>query len=215
MKIDTLVLGDFQTNCFVVRPDEKSRGCLVIDPGLDAAPLVQFLEGGRLSPQMIFLTHGHVDHIAGVELLREHWPDVQVAVHEGDAGMLGDPMKNLSMMAGSMVQARPAEICYDREQTLDLAGMRFDLLHTPGHSPGGSCLYAETEGLAFVGDTLFAGSIGRSDFEGGNHRQLLDSIASKLLTLPEETKIYPGHGPATTIGNEKRGNPFFSGGSTF
>lgn len=215
MKMDTLILGDFQTNCYIVRPSEKTKKCLVIDPGMDPAPLLQTLQAGQLKPVLIFLTHGHVDHIAGVELLREQWPRVEVAIHKDDAEMLTDPVKNLSMLAGSMVQARPADTLYESEETLELAGMSFELLHTPGHTPGGICLYSESEGMAFVGDTLFAGAIGRFDFEGGNYEQLIEGIQTKLLSLPEETKIYPGHGPATTVRREKLGNPFFTAFGSF
>jgi glyoxylase-like metal-dependent hydrolase (beta-lactamase superfamily II) len=215
MLINTVVLGDFQTNCYCVRPDEKTRKCLVIDPGLDPAALLQYLQTERLEPAVIALTHGHVDHIAGVEAMREHWPKAKTAIHKEDADMLGDPVKNLSMMAGCMVMARPAEILWDREQDLTLAGMPFSLLHTPGHTPGGICMYSAAEGLAFVGDTLFAGGIGRTDFARSDYAQLIESIQNKLLTLPENTKIYPGHGPATTIRSEKRFNPFIIGGGSF
>lgn len=215
MIINTLVLGDFATNCYCVRPGEKARQCLVIDPGMEPAALLQYLQTGRLEPVMIALTHGHVDHIAGVEALRELWPKAKTAIHRDDADMLGDPNKNLSLMAGSMVMARPADILWDSEQSVDLAGMTFGLLHTPGHTPGGICLYSAEEGLAFVGDTLFAGGIGRTDFDRGDADRLIESIQSKLLTLPEITKVYPGHGPATTIRNEKRFNPFLTGGGAF
>lgn len=211
MKIDTLVLGDFQTNCYCVRSDGQTQRCLVIDPGLDTALLVQFLEAEGLEPEVIVLTHGHVDHVAGVEMLRERWPSVKVGIHRKDAAMLTDPARNLSMLAGTMTSARPAEIVFDRDETVELAGMEFQLLHTPGHTPGGICLYSEKEGLVFVGDTLFAGSVGRTDFEGGNFGLLMESIRTKLLMLPERTKVYPGHGPATTIQNEKRFNPFLNG----
>lgn len=211
MKIDTLVLGDFQTNCYCVRSDERANRCLVIDPGLDAAPLGLFLEKEGLEPEVIVLTHGHVDHVAGVEMLRERWPSVQVGIHRNDAAMLTDPARNLSMLAGTMTAARPAEMIFDGDGKVKLAGMEFHLLHTPGHTPGGICLYAEQEGLIFVGDTLFAGSVGRTDFEGGSFEQLMGSIQTKLLVLPEATKVYPGHGPATTLRSEKRFNPFLSG----
>jgi glyoxylase-like metal-dependent hydrolase (beta-lactamase superfamily II) len=210
MKIDTLVLGDFQTNCYCVRSDERAGGCLVIDPGLDAAPLVQFLEQEGLEPKMIVLTHGHVDHVAGVEMLRERWPAVQVGIHRLDASMLTDPARNLSMLAGTMTSARPAQILFDGDGIVQLAGMEFQLLHTPGHTPGGICLYAQKEGVVFVGDTLFAGSVGRTDFEGGSFARLMESIRTKLLVLPETTKVYPGHGPVTTIRSEKRFNPFLN-----
>lgn len=210
MKIDTFVLGDFQTNCYCVRPDDHARRCLVIDPGLETGPLVQFLEQEGLEPEVIALTHGHVDHVAGVDMLRERWPSVKVGIHQKDASMLTDPARNLSMLAGTMTTARPAEMVFDRDKMVRWAGIEFQLLHTPGHTPGGICLYAQREGLIFVGDTLFAGSVGRTDLEGGHFEQLMESIRTKLLTLPESTKVYPGHGPITTIRNEKRFNPFLN-----
>ena len=214
MKIDTFVLGDFQTNCYCVRKDDTASDCLIIDPGLGAEPLVQQVQQHDYTPTDILLTHGHADHLGGVEALRESWPDVTVAIHSDDAGMLSDPTLNLSLMAGSMVQARPADVILDAAATTyQAAGLRFQVLHTPGHTPGGICLYNADEDVLFCGDTIFAGSVGRSDFPGGSHEQLIEAIQKKLLILPEETTVYPGHGPATTIGNEKQYNPFLSAGS--
>lgn len=212
MVIDTLVLGDFQTNCYVVRRDEKTKECLVIDPGMEAFPLLQFLENEALTPVALLLTHGHADHVAGVELLRQQWPDVEVMIHRADAEMLTDPVKNLSIMAGTMVQMRPADVLLDREETLELAGIRFHLLHTPGHTPGGVSLYCASENLVFSGDALFAGSVGRTDFENGSYEDLINGILTKLLTLPDETRVLSGHGPETTIGYEKRHNSFLRQG---
>jgi len=211
MIIDTVVLGDFQTNCFCVRQNEETSDCLIIDPGMGASVLVQMLKQNNYTPVEILLTHGHADHIGGVESIRQHWPEVRVAIHKDDAAMLTSPAENLSLMAGTMVQIRPAEILLNSEDTdYTAAGLRFKILHTPGHTPGGICLYASDEEILFAGDTIFAGSIGRSDFPGGNHRVLIDMIRQKLLTLPEQTTVYTGHGPATTIGNEKASNPFLT-----
>ncbi|HOK94979.1 MAG TPA: MBL fold metallo-hydrolase [Anaerohalosphaeraceae bacterium] len=209
MHIDTLVMGDFQTNCYCVRPDASAGSCLVIDPGLEPEPLVQFLTNKTIKVEAIILTHGHADHIGGVETLRQYWPDVQVAIHKDDASMLTDPADNLSILAGYMVQARPAEVLLDSEDVYyQAAGLRFKILHTPGHTPGGICLYASEDGVLFSGDTLFAGSVGRTDFPGGNYALLIQMITQKLLVLPDQTRIYPGHGPATTLRNEKKFNPF-------
>ncbi|MFZ9011964.1 MAG: MBL fold metallo-hydrolase [Anaerohalosphaeraceae bacterium] len=211
MIIDTLVLGDFQTNCFCVRPNEEVSDCLIIDPGMGAEVLVQMLQEKGYTPVEILLTHGHADHIGGVESLRQHWPGVRVSIHEDDAGMLTNPADNLSLMAGVMVQARPAEVLLDSEDRYyEAAGLRFKVLHTPGHTPGGICLYASDDDILFAGDTLFAGSVGRSDFPGGDHRVLIDMIRQKLLILPETTVVYTGHGAATTIGHEKDSNPFLT-----
>ncbi|MCD6175120.1 MAG: MBL fold metallo-hydrolase [Planctomycetes bacterium] len=211
MIVDTIVLGDYQTNCFCVRQNEEAGDCLIIDPGMEATPLVQMLKKNDYTPVDILLTHGHADHIGGVETLRQHWPEVRVAIHKDDATMLTSPAENLSLMAGVMVQARSAEIQLNSEEgDYTAAGLRFKVLHTPGHTPGGICLYASEEDILFAGDTLFAGSIGRSDFPGGHHQTLIDMIRQKLLTLPEQTTVYTGHGLATTIGNEKKFNPFLT-----
>jgi hydroxyacylglutathione hydrolase len=209
MNIETLVLGDFQANCYCVRNDEKAGACLVIDPGMNPEPLIRWLDDEGLTPEMIVLTHGHVDHIGGVETVRQRWPKVQVAIHQEDAGMLMDPSANLSVLAETMVQARPAEMILGPESPfLNAAGLRFQILHTPGHTPGGICLYSAKDEILFAGDTLFAGSVGRADLPGGDFEQLITGIRQKLLMLPEQTKVYPGHGPATTIRNEKKHNPF-------
>jgi glyoxylase-like metal-dependent hydrolase (beta-lactamase superfamily II) len=124
--------------------------------------------------------------------------------------MLTDKTANLSILAGSPFTAGKADYLIDEGDTIDKAGIQLLVIHTPGHTPGGICLYSEKDGIIFVGDTLFAGSIGRTDFPNGNMRQLIKGIRHKLLTLPEETIAYPGHGPETTIGREKAENPFLS-----
>ncbi|MHC4881309.1 MAG: MBL fold metallo-hydrolase [Planctomycetota bacterium] len=211
MVIDTIVMGDYQTNCYCVRNDKDAAECLIIDPGLQPEPLVLMLQQNDFTPVDILLTHGHVDHIGGIESIREHWPKVRVAIHKDDAGMLTSPAENLSLMAGSMVQARPAEILLDSEkmyyQAVDL---RFQIIHTPGHSPGSICLYSAQDHILFGGDTLFAGSVGRTDFPGGSYELLIEMIQQKLLILPDQTQVYTGHGPATTIENEKKFNPFLT-----
>ena len=209
MNIDTIVLGDFEANCYCVRKDAKQKKCLIIDPGLNPESLIRFLKTNDYKPVSIVLTHGHIDHIGGVESIREYWPHVEVAIHEMDAEMLANPALNLSIMAGTMIQARPAEICFDStQQYYTAAGLRFQILHTPGHTPGGICLYSANDKVLFAGDTLFAGSIGRTDFPSGSYEALIDAIKTKLIILPERTTVYPGHGPETTIQEEKRFNPF-------
>lgn len=208
MKIDTIPLGDFQANCYCVRKDDNAKPCVLIDPGLNPETLIHFLQRNELTPEAIVLTHGHADHIGGVETVRQYWPAVKVAIARDDAEMLTSPARNLSILAEVMVQARPAEVIFGKQRYFEAAGIRFEIIHTPGHTPGGICLYCSDEGVLFSGDTLFAGSVGRSDLSGGNHEQLIDRIKHKLLILPEQTRVYPGHGPATTLRAEKRHNPF-------
>lgn len=215
MKIDRLVLGEYQTNCYVLRSSEKAADCLIIDTGLDVRELLAFLENNKLTPKSLILTHGHIDHIAGVEKLRAKYPDIVVYIHKADADALTDPMNNLSFMLDSTdsqadrsFSAEKADHPVDEPDVIEAAGIKLKVLHTPGHTQGGMCLYCEKENALFAGDTLFADSIGRSDFPGGNMRQLIEGIKTKLLTLPDETVVYPGHGNRTTIGREKTHNPF-------
>jgi glyoxylase-like metal-dependent hydrolase (beta-lactamase superfamily II) len=211
MKIDRLILGDFQTNCYVVRAEESSSDCLVVDAGLDAEELLDLLARHRLSPVAIILTHGHVDHIVGAAALRRQFPQVRLYIHKLDAPMLADPRANLSVMMGMTFTVEPAEVLLADGDTVEQAGITLRVLHTPGHTPGGISLYSESEGLVFVGDTLFADSVGRTDFPGGDMEQLLAGIRTKLFALPDNTVVYPGHGMRTTIGREKRVNPFVQG----
>jgi len=210
MKVDRLVLGEFENNCYIARSSDEASDCLIIDTGLDVQPLLKFLERGKLTPAAVILTHGHIDHIAGVETLRTKYPSILVYIHKLDAEMLGDANVNLSILAGSPLTAGKADHLIDEGDIIDKAGIQLLVIHTPGHTPGGICLYSEKGGIIFVGDTLFAGSIGRTDFPNGNMRQLIKGIKHKLFALPEETIAYPGHGPETTIGREKAGNPFLT-----
>ncbi|MDO8302948.1 MAG: MBL fold metallo-hydrolase [Sedimentisphaerales bacterium] len=208
MKIDTLVLGLYENNCYVLRTDEKHKDCLIIDTGLDGQPLIEFLQEHELVPEAILLTHGHVDHIAAIDELKRIWPKMKVCIHKDDAQMLSNPKTNMSALAGVSFKTRPADILLDDDATVLYAGISLDVLHTPGHTPGGACFYSSGSGVVFVGDTVFAGGVGRTDFPYGNGEQLIAGIKEKLLTLPETTRVYPGHGPATTLRNEKKHNPY-------
>lgn len=211
MKIDRLVLGLYETNCYVLRSGEAAEDCLIIDPGLEAGPLIDFLQQHKLNPLAVVLTHGHIDHIAGVAALRKDYPDIKIYIHKLDAEMLSEPQTNLSAMMGSAeggFKTGPAEFLLEEETCIEQAGVKLHVLHTPGHTPGGICLYSRQEAIVFTNDTLFADSIGRTDFPDGSMPQLLNGIKEKLFTLPEETTVYPGHGPKTTIAHEKAHNPF-------
>lgn len=208
MKIDLLILGAYETNCYVLRASEATKDCLIIDPGLEAEALIDFLNENGFNPVAVILTHGHIDHIAGLTELREDYPQIKVYIHKLDAEMLTQPMTNLSAMMGGSFTTAPADSFPEENDTIEVAGITLSVLHTPGHTPGGISLYAKEDGIVFAGDTLFAGSVGRTDFPNGSTNQLINSIKEKLFTLPDETKVYPGHGPTTSIANEKKHNPF-------
>jgi hydroxyacylglutathione hydrolase len=208
MKIDGLVLGSYQTNCYVLREDETVKDCLVVDTALEAGGLTDFLDEGKLNPVAVVLTHGHADHITGVELLRDRFPGIKVFIHKLDAEMLTGALSNLSLMAGMRFSTEPADFTLEEGDIVEQASVKLKVLHTPGHTPGGICLYSEDEGIVFSGDALFCAGIGRTDFPDGSMTQLLKSIREKLLVLPENTVVYPGHGPATTIAQEKTTNPY-------
>ena len=208
MKIDRLVLGAYETNCYVLRGSEAAKDCLIVDAGLGADKLIKFLQEDKLNPVSIILTHGHIDHIEGVAALRAEFPDIKVYIHKLDAEMLTEPYTNLSAMTGAPFSVEPADFLLDEQSIIEHDDIKLSVLHTPGHTPGGICLYLEKEGIVFSDDALFADSIGRTDFPDGNMEQLLQSIREKLFTLPDETRVYSGHGPMTTIAHEKEYNPF-------
>jgi glyoxylase-like metal-dependent hydrolase (beta-lactamase superfamily II) len=208
MKIDSFVLGAYETNCYVLRKNEAAKDCLIIDTGLEAHELVDFLRAHKLNPVTVVLTHGHADHITGVAVLRENFPDIKVCIHKLDSEMLTGKQFNLSELAGVRFSTTPAELVLESGDVIEEAGIKLEVLHTPGHTPGGTCLYSKDDGIIFTGDTLFAGSVGRTDFTGGDMTQLIKAIREKLLTLPDETVVYTGHGPVTTIAQEKTNNPY-------
>jgi len=209
MKIDTLILGAYQTNCYIIRQSEAVKKCLIIDTGLDSNEPVCFLEENQLSPAAIILTHGHIDHIKGLEALSARYSDIKVYLHKLDAEMLTDAEQNMSALTGVPFSTKPADFVIEQDDIIEQAGVKLKVLHTPGHTPGGICLYCKEHGIVFSGDTLFADSVGRTDLPPyGNMEQLIKSIKDKLLNLPDETIVYPGHGPATTIGHEKACNQY-------
>ena len=205
--------GSFQTNCYVLAP-EAGGPCVVVDPGLDAvAPLTELLATNGLSPVAVLLTHGHVDHTWSVFPVCDG-NDIPAYVHPADRAMIADPGRGVSpqlvAMLGGLVFREPADV---REMTdgavLDLGGVQLTVDHTPGHTEGS--VVFRGDGLVLAGDTLFAGSVGRTDLPGGSHEQMLTSIATKLLPLGDATVVLPGHGPSTTIGRERTSNPFLVG----
>jgi glyoxylase-like metal-dependent hydrolase (beta-lactamase superfamily II) len=208
--IAPFTLGPFGTNCYVVTPSAKTDGspCWIVDASFEPDELIEHVRDNRLTPNGVLLTHTHVDHIAGVADIRRAFPGVPILVHPAECGWLTDPMLNLSGAYGMPVTAPEATDALKDGDKLTLGADTWTVLHMPGHSPGGITLLHEPSGTALVGDTLFHSSVGRTDFPGSSFEELARSIRTKLYTLPDETRVYPGHGPATTIGREKRNNPF-------
>lgn len=208
--IRTYPLGFIQTNCYIVSNAEKQ--CLIFDPGGEGEKLINELRRLKLKPLAILLTHAHFDHIGAVDEVRDAY-SIPVYIHTAEKKWLLDPSKNGSAKYAEIpsISGKEADNILNKESELQIGNFKFQLLHTPGHSPGSLTFYFEEDGFAVVGDTLFQNSIGRTDLPGGNEAQLMNAIHTKLLTLPETTIIYPGHGPASTIEDEMERNPFLNG----
>ncbi len=204
LKLDTVSVGAFQANCYVLGCERTGEG-LVIDPGAESSRVIALIEHMGVNVVAIVNTHAHVDHIGANEDVKNA-TGAGLMIHEADACFLNDSSRNLTLL--SPISSKPGEP--DRllleGDTVQVGDIVLKVIHTPGHTPGGICLYAE--GILFTGDTLFAGSVGRTDLPGGDFKALMNSIETKIMVLPEETQVYPGHGPSTTIGREKEHNPF-------
>ncbi|MEU5697103.1 MBL fold metallo-hydrolase [Actinosynnema sp. NPDC020468] len=208
--------GALQANCFLLATGE-GEPCVIVDPGQDAEePIAKALRDHRLSPVAVLLTHGHFDHSFSVAPVCDG-NDIPAWIHPDDRVLLSDPLRGVSaesaaFFGGKLVMREPAEVrALSDGADLDLAGLRLTVDHTPGHTGGSVMFRAGTEEggrLVLSGDTLFAGSIGRTDLPGGSHRAMLTSLRHKVLTLHDDTVVLPGHGPTTTIGRERASNPF-------
>jgi hydroxyacylglutathione hydrolase len=207
MQIDTMPVGPLQTNCYLATCQETHEAVL-IDPGWDDPILVQTIEGRGAVVKAIVLTHAHFDHIGGVAALVErtgaplimHPDDVPLLNRRGGADEWGIPIPPAPS---------PDRLVKEGDQ-IEIGALRFEVLFTPGHTPGHISLHEVSKRVLFDGDVLFRQGIGRTDLPGGSMEDLLDSIRRKLLALPDETVVYPGHGPATTIGEERRSNPWLA-----
>jgi glyoxylase-like metal-dependent hydrolase (beta-lactamase superfamily II) len=210
LNVRTYPLGFIQTNCYVV--SNASKQCLIFDPGGDGDKLIHELNRLNLKPIAILLTHAHFDHIGAVDQIKEMYK-IPVYIHEAEKKWLNDPTKNGSSKYAEIpsISCKEADIILSNESQLEIGDFSFQILHTPGHSPGSLTFYFGEDAFAIVGDTLFQNSIGRTDLLGGNNAELIKSIHSKLLTLPETTIVYPGHGASTTPEDEMEKNPFING----
>lgn len=204
MILKALEVGPIMANCYIIGC-EKTKTAAVIDPGDEADRILMQLAEEKLTLKYIINTHGHFDHVGGNHGLKEA-SGADVIIHQADAAMLADLGRTAGAFGLSVKDSPPADRTVDEGDTISFGDITLKVLHTPGHSPGGISLH--TNGMVFVGDTLFAGSIGRTDLPGGDFQTLIASIKTKLLALGDDVKVYTGHGPATTIGQEKRVNPF-------
>lgn len=204
MKVERIPAGIYAANCYLVYSEDTKDG-IVIDPGGDVDDIMARINDIGLDIKYIVLTHGHGDHIAGVKELK-NFIDVPVAIHKKDEHMLKNGDKNLSSHMAMGTIEFDADILLDEGDKISFGDLIAEVIHTPGHTLGGISL--KIEDSIFTGDTLFAGSIGRTDFVGGSYEDIISSIKNKILIYPDDTIIYPGHGPVTTIEREKITNPF-------
>jgi hydroxyacylglutathione hydrolase len=207
--VATIVSFPFDENTYVLSVD-GSKECVVVDPGLEPAKILEHLSREGLVPMAILCTHGHSDHIAGNGDLKERWPECPLIIGKGDAPKLTDPELNLSAPFGFAITSPPADVLVSEGDSWVCAGMRFSVLDTPGHSAGHVVFVLDevSPKLVLGGDVLFRQGVGRTDFPDGNPEALAKSIRQKLYALADDTIVYPGHGPETTIGFEKAHNPF-------
>jgi len=203
MIVNTLTLGPMQANCYLLECEE-TLSAVVIDPGDDADVILNILEERKLNLELIINTHGHVDHIAANSDLKQK-TNAQLCIHKLDADMIVNPQKNLSSFIGRAISSSPASKILKDGDILEAGMISLKVIHTPGHSPGSICLL--TDEAIFTGDLLFAGSIGRYDFPGSSYEQIINSL-KKIMELDDNIEVYPGHGPITTIGEERSTNPF-------
>lgn len=211
MKIFREVFSPIEVNTYVLTGND--RECIIIDCGCygreEEKRLEKMLEERQLKPVMLIDTHCHLDHVFGNSFMLERY-GLRAWFHEGDRNNYVNAPKH-ALMFGLNMEAQPEQEGYLSEgQTVTAAGVSLKVIGVPGHSPGGIALYSASDGIVFTGDALFAGSIGRSDLPGGDHELLMERIREQLFTLPPDTVVYPGHGPATSIREEMKSNPFFS-----
>ncbi len=206
MIIKRLTVGYIKTNCYIIHADDR-KDCIVVDPGDEKKKIFGALEEDGLEPKAIILTHGHFDHIHEIPALKEKYPDIKVYCLDAEKELLSDMDLNGSKMFRRKDRADADALFHDGED-VSMWGLNFKVIATPGHTVGSCCFYFKDEAILISGDTLFYENVGRSDFATGDHETEIKSIKEKLFTLPDDTKVLPGHGEYTSIGHEKTNNPF-------
>ena len=207
MIFEIVVVGPLAVNCFIIG-DETSGEGIVVDPGADAGNVLAAVKAHGLKKiSYVINTHGHFDHVGGNRQVLAA-TGAQLLIHRDDAPFLSRAADVATMYGLATENSPPADRFLEDGMMIEFGGYGLNVLHTPGHTPGGCCLYLEGEGKVLTGDTLFAEGVGRTDFPGSSHEALMEGIRTKLMTLPDATVAYPGHGPSTTIGHEKRYNPY-------
>lgn len=210
MILESVVVGPFQENCYIVGDEESNAGA-VVDPGDEAPRIALLVEKTGLEIGSIILTHAHIDHVGAVAGLVEEY-GCPVLLHAEAEPMLQQVPTQAMMMGVKFGRVPTVDRYIEEDEVLEVGGLRLRSLYTPGHAPGHLSFYEESEGVVISGDALFAGSVGRVDLPGGSMDLLLESINQRILPLPDETRVCPGHGPETTVGQEKTYNPFLQGG---
>ena len=206
MIFEIIVVGPLEVNCFLLGCETTREG-VIVDPGSDPEKILAAVEKQGLTIRQVINTHGHFDHVGGNSRVLSA-TGASLLVHGGDVPFLSRAVDTAAMYGLVTENSPPPGRLLEDGMLLTFGEYGMRVLHTPGHTPGGCCLYLESEGKVITGDTLFADGVGRTDFPGSSHEALVEGIRSKLFTLPESTVVYPGHGPATTIGHEKRYNPY-------
>ncbi len=211
MNIQSFVFNHFRENTFVLWDD--SNNSVIIDPGCfweeEVKELLSFIKNNKLTIKRLLLTHGHIDHIFGINILKENFPSASVEIHPDDIFLIRDAIKYAAHFNIKINEIKSADRLLQDGEIIKESELLFEVIHVPGHSPGSVCFYSKENHVVFSGDVIFPYSIGRTDLPGGDQELLINSIKSKILQLPENTVIYCGHGTTTTVGFESVNNPFF------
>lgn len=205
LKTEFVLSGEFDVNCYIAY-DENSKKAIIIDPGQDSKKVIDKIEQLKLKPELLINTHGHFDHTYSDDIIRQKY-NIPLAIHKNDIEMLSDANKNFSTIIGNPIIINKADILFDKEETKETSFCKYSIIHTPGHSKGSVCILIEN--ILFAGDTIFKDSIGRTDLYGGNYNEILLSL-QKIKKLSQDTIIYPGHGPFTTLKEELKNNLYLN-----